>query len=94
MRIQIKSVLPEPPALGGRKCTFFLGKLIFDLPQKVMFFWENFSSSQLVSHYANAVRSVRVGRGFDSPLVHCRSVGLSVEFEHVSPEFGARAEFA
>ena len=31
--------------------------------------------------------------GFDSPPVHCRSAGLSVEFEHVSSEFGARAEF-
>ena len=31
--------------------------------------------------------------GFDSPLVHCRLVGLSVEFEHVFSEFGARAEF-
>ena len=31
------------------------------------------------------------GGGFDSPPVHCRSAGLSVEFEHVSSEFGARA---
>ena len=51
----------------------------------------NFSSPQSVSHYANAVRSVRVRRGFDSPLVQCRSVSLSLVFEHVSPEFGARA---
>ena len=31
--------------------------------------------------------------GSVSPLVHCRSVGLSVEFEHVFSEFDARGEF-
>ena len=56
-----------------------------------MFFWENLSSPQSVPHYTN----VGQGRsGVRFPLVHCRSVSLSVEFEHVSPEFGARAEFA
>ena len=57
----------------------------------MILFWGNFSSPQSVSHYANAVRSVRVRRGFDSPLVQCCSVSLSLVFEHVSPEFGARA---
>ena len=44
----------------------------------------------------NVLRSVRVGRGFDSPLVHCRLVliGISVKFEYVFSEFWrARAEF-
>ena len=90
MRIQIKSVLPEPPVRRS-KIYYLFGKFNFDFPKKVMLFWENFSSPQSVSHYANAVRSVRVGRGFDSPLVYCRSVGLSVEFQYVFPEFGARS---
>ena len=46
-----------------------------------------------MSHYANAVRSVRVGRGFDSLLVHCRAVGFSVKLEHVVSEFDASARF-
>ena len=46
-----------------------------------------------MSHYANAIRSVRVGRGFDSLLVHCRSVGFSVKFKHVFSEFDASAGF-
>ena len=40
----------------------------------LLLFWANFSSPQSVSHQATAVRSVGVGQGFDSPLVHCRSV--------------------
>ena len=55
------------PLLGGRKFTTFLG-VHLEFPQSVY-------------HQANAVRSVRVGRGFDSPLVRCHSVGLSVAVE-------------
>ena len=68
------------PLLGGRKFTTFLG-VHLEFSQKVMVFWEVFSSPQSVYHQANAVRSVRVGRGFDSPLVRCHSVGLSVAVE-------------
>ena len=63
-------MLPEPPARRS-KFYYYFGKI---KKGKVILFWEKFSSPQSVSHWANAVRSVRVGRGFDFPLVQCRSV--------------------
>ena len=63
-------MLPEPPARRS-KFYYYFGKI---KKGKVILFWEKFSSPQSVSHWASAVRSVRVGRGFVSPLVQCRSV--------------------
>ena len=75
--IQTQSVLPEPPARRS-KIYYFLGTFISSFFGKIPL---------LLSMCTT--RSVRVGRGFDSP-VHCRSAGLSVEFEKVSSEFVAR----
>ena len=86
-------MFPEPHCSDIEIFNFF-GKFNFDFLKKMRFFFQNFSFSQLVFHYTNAIRSVRTGRGFDFPLVHCRSVGRSIEFEYVFSEFDARAEFA
>ena len=59
------------------------------LSQHSQFFWGLLAKTFLVL----ILDPVRVGQGFNSPLVQCRSVGLSVVFEHVSPVFGARANF-
>ena len=56
----------------------------------VSFFWRLLAKPFLVLF----LDPVRVGRGFDLPLVQYRSVGLSVVFDNISPEFGAHAEFA
>ena len=36
----------------------------------------------------------QIDRDFDFPLIHDRSVNLSIKFKYIFPEFGARAEFA
>ena len=90
MRIQTKFVLPEPLARRS-KFYYYFGKIIFDFSKKWYFFGENsLLPSQCPTKQLQYDRSGSVG-GFDSPLVQCRSVGLSVVFERISPEWIWRA---
>ena len=85
MRIQIKPVLPEPPARRWKMYIFFWKIKKSDVFLGNFFFFP-------ISVPLRKCSTVGQGRsGVRFPLVHCRSVGLSVEFGHVFPEFGARA---
>ena len=79
--------------LGARKFTSYYGKVIWIFSRKWCFFGKIFLLPSRCPTKQMQYGRLGVGRGFGPPRVHCRSVGLLVEFEYVFWICRARLEF-